>query len=242
IWLDSFLSKSIIWTEKYHCTEEVISIISILNVQSSVFYRPRDVRDQLVGLCERAEVELKPNPNSGDLLPIQKSIVSGFFMTAARISRFRESYQKVKYGDPGRTIYVHPSSSLFRNGKKYMRQIMEIQPEWLLEATTYYYSKTEFDVLGDKKKMSKNRQAAQTSGTSVITESNLLGKRNPKPLGSFGDPETRDPKITSLSLELTATLTASQLACPPTKKLTEDFHSDTFGHKAHEKLLRMGGE
>ncbi|CAG8621431.1 1520_t:CDS:2, partial [Diversispora eburnea] len=69
-------------------------------------------------------------------------------MNAARISRFGESYQKVKYGDPGRTIYVHPSSSLFRVNFSFMNwfsQIMEIQPEWLLE-----------DALDDKKKMSKN--------------------------------------------------------------------------------------
>lgn len=37
--------------------------------------RARDVRDQLVGLCERAEVELQSNPNPGDILPIQKVIL-----------------------------------------------------------------------------------------------------------------------------------------------------------------------
>ncbi|CAG8496477.1 12910_t:CDS:10, partial [Acaulospora colombiana] len=228
--LDPFLSKTIIWSEKYHCTEEIISIISMLTVQSSVFYRPkdkkfhadkarqnfirpggdhftllnvweqwvetnysiswcyenfivyrsmaraRDVRDQLAGLCERAEVELESNPNPGDIVPIQKSIVSGFFMNAARISRFGDSYSKVKYGDSGRIIHVHPSSSLFQvnpkwviyyelvlTSKEYMRQVMEIQPEWLLEAAPYYYSKTELDSLNDKKKMPKNRQSTQSS-------------------------------------------------------------------------------
>ncbi|CAG8525214.1 9659_t:CDS:10 [Racocetra persica] len=221
--LDPFLSKSIIWSERYNCTEEVISIISMLTVQSSVFYRPkdkkfhadkarqnfirpggdhftllnvweqwvdtnysmnwcyenfvvyrsmsraRDVRDQLVGLCERAEVDLKSNPNPGDIVPIQKSIVSGFFMNAARLSRFGESYQKAKYGEPGRTIHVHPSSSLFQvnpkwiifyelvlTSKEYMRQVMEIKPEWLIEAAPYYYSKSELDNLDGKKKMPKN--------------------------------------------------------------------------------------
>ncbi|RIB04006.1 P-loop containing nucleoside triphosphate hydrolase protein [Gigaspora rosea] len=226
--LDPFLSKSIIWSEKYNCTEEVISIISMLTVQSSVFYRPkdkkfhadkarqnfvrpggdhftllnvweqwvdtnysmnwcyenfvvyrsmsraRDVRDQLVGLCERAEVDLESNPNPGDLVPIQKSIVSGFFMNAAKLSRFGESYQKAKYGEPGRTIHIHPSSSLFQvnpkwviyyelvlTSKEYMRQIMEIKPEWLIEAAPYYYSKSELDSLEGKKKMPKNNQNNQ---------------------------------------------------------------------------------
>ncbi|CAG8442898.1 18870_t:CDS:10 [Acaulospora morrowiae] len=230
--LDPFLSKSIIWSEKYHCTDEVISIISMLTVQGSVFYRPkdkkfhadkarqnfvrpggdhftllnvweqwvdtnysmgwcyenfvvyrsmaraRDVRDQLAGLCERAEVDLESNPNPGDIVPIQKSIVSGFFMNAARISRFGDSYQKAKYGDSARTIHVHPSSSLFEvnpkwviyyelvlTSKEYMRQVMEIQSEWLIEAAPYYYSKTELDKLEDKKKMPKNRQATQSTVT-----------------------------------------------------------------------------
>ncbi|CAJ0751736.1 18644_t:CDS:2, partial [Entrophospora sp. SA101] len=34
--------------------------------------RARDVRDQLVKLCDRTEVELKSNPDPGDIIPIQK--------------------------------------------------------------------------------------------------------------------------------------------------------------------------
>ncbi|KAF0492557.1 HA2-domain-containing protein [Gigaspora margarita] len=49
--------------------------------------RARDVCDQLVGLCKCAEVDLKSNPNPGDLISIQKSIVPGFFMNAAKLSR-----------------------------------------------------------------------------------------------------------------------------------------------------------
>ncbi|KAF0374959.1 HA2-domain-containing protein [Gigaspora margarita] len=49
--------------------------------------RARDVHDQLVGLCECAEVDLKSNPNPGDLISIQKPIVLGFFMNAAKLSR-----------------------------------------------------------------------------------------------------------------------------------------------------------
>ncbi|CAG8454274.1 9757_t:CDS:10 [Ambispora gerdemannii] len=223
--LDPMLSKAIIWSEKYHCSEEVLSIISMLTVQGSVFYRPkdkkfhadkarqnfikpggdhftllnvweqwletsysmnwcyenfivyrsmvraRDVRDQLVGLCERTEVELESNSNPADIIPIQKAIVAGFFMNAARISRFGDSYQKVKFGDPSRTVHIHPSSGLFKadpkwviyfelvlTSQEYMRQVMEIQPEWLLEAAPYYYEKEEIDKLDGKKKMPKTLQ------------------------------------------------------------------------------------
>ncbi|CAG8650009.1 4901_t:CDS:2, partial [Dentiscutata heterogama] len=46
--------------------------------------------------------------------------------------------------------------------KEYMRQVMEIKPEWLIEAAPYYYSKSELDNLEGKKKMPKNNKAAQS--------------------------------------------------------------------------------
>ena len=36
------LSKTLIAAEKYQCTEEVVSIIAMLSVGNSVFYRPKD--------------------------------------------------------------------------------------------------------------------------------------------------------------------------------------------------------
>ncbi|RIA90734.1 P-loop containing nucleoside triphosphate hydrolase protein [Glomus cerebriforme] len=231
--LDPMLSKTIITSEKYHCSEEVISIISMLSVQSSVFYRPkdkkfhadkarqnftkpggdhltllnvweqwvdtnyslnwchenfivyrsmtraRDVRDQLVGLCERTEVKLESNPNPADIVPIQKSFVAGFFMNTARLLPFGDSYQKIKFGEAGRRIHVHPSSSLFQTPPKwvlyyelvatqkdYMRQVMEIQPHWLTEAAPTCYTKAELEKLDSKKKMPKNHQAAGSSSSS----------------------------------------------------------------------------
>jgi pre-mRNA-splicing factor ATP-dependent RNA helicase DHX16 len=41
--------------------------------------RARDIRDQLAGLCERVEIFIKANPNSNDLVPIQKSLLAGYF-------------------------------------------------------------------------------------------------------------------------------------------------------------------
>lgn len=39
--------------------------------------RVRDIRDQLVGLCERVEIFVDGNPNSSDIIPIQKAICAG---------------------------------------------------------------------------------------------------------------------------------------------------------------------
>jgi pre-mRNA-splicing factor ATP-dependent RNA helicase DHX16 len=35
------LSKSLIISEKYHCTEEVLTIVAMLSEASSLFYRPK---------------------------------------------------------------------------------------------------------------------------------------------------------------------------------------------------------
>ncbi|KAJ3039676.1 hypothetical protein HDV00_012020 [Rhizophlyctis rosea] len=40
--VDPMLSKTIIAAEKYGCTDEVVSIISMLSVGNSIFYRPKD--------------------------------------------------------------------------------------------------------------------------------------------------------------------------------------------------------
>jgi pre-mRNA-splicing factor ATP-dependent RNA helicase DHX16 len=39
---DPMMAKTLIMAEKYHCTEEIVSIVAMLSVQNSIFYRPRD--------------------------------------------------------------------------------------------------------------------------------------------------------------------------------------------------------
>ncbi|KAG0003789.1 hypothetical protein BGZ80_005733, partial [Entomortierella chlamydospora] len=39
---DPMMAKTLIMAEKYHCTEEIASIVSMLSVQNAIFYRPRD--------------------------------------------------------------------------------------------------------------------------------------------------------------------------------------------------------
>ena len=140
--VDPMLSKAIIASENYSCTDEILTIISMLSESGSIFYRPkdkklhadqarqnfvraggdhftllnvweqwadtgysqqfcyeqflqfkslsraRDIRDQLAGLCERVEVVIQPNPNSNDIIPIQKALTSGYFYNTVRIPPF----------------------------------------------------------------------------------------------------------------------------------------------------------
>lgn len=205
--VDPMLSKTIIASDAFGCTEEVISIVSMLSLQNSVFFRPkdrkeaaenarkafnhhlgdhlsllnvwngyadsgysnqwchehfvqvksmkraRDIREQLVGLLERVEFELK---SSSDHEAIIKSFTAGFFTNSARLQRSGDSYRSVKHNQ---VMYIHPSSVLFGNNpswvlyfelmyttKEFMRQIVEISPAWLLEAAPHYFKAEDVQV------------------------------------------------------------------------------------------------
>lgn len=40
--IDPMMSKAILASEKYNCSEQVVSICAMLSVQSSLLYRPKD--------------------------------------------------------------------------------------------------------------------------------------------------------------------------------------------------------
>lgn len=125
--------------------------------------RVRDVRDQLVRLCERIEVELS---SSDDYTAIKKAITAGYFFNVGRLDRSGESYHVAKNG--GQQLYIHPSSSMFNvkppprfilynelvlTSKEYARNVMEIESGWLIEAAPHYYDKSAFE----KKNMPKGK-------------------------------------------------------------------------------------
>lgn len=221
---DPMLSKTLIASEKYGCSEEIVSICGMLSVQNSIFYRPkdkaihadkarknffrpggdhltllavwnawvetnysiqwcyenfiqyrsmkraRDVRDQLVGLLERVEIPLVSSPDPGDTTNIRKCLTAGFFYNTARLQRGGDSYRTVKHNQ---TVMIHPSSSLFEDNpkwiiyyelvltsKEFMRQVIEIKPEWLLEVAPHYYKPKELedDIRKMPKKVGKSAQ------------------------------------------------------------------------------------
>jgi pre-mRNA-splicing factor ATP-dependent RNA helicase DHX16 len=203
--LDPMLSKMILQAERYHCSEEILSICAMLSVNNSVFYRPkdkavhadhcrvafnrpggdhltllnvynqwaetnystqwcfenfiqhrsmkraRDVRDQLVSLMDRVEVPLE---HSDDIDAIRKCITSGFFYHTAQLQK-GGNYRTVKHNQ---TVQIHPSSALHQQlprwvvyhelvftTKEYMRGVIDIKPEWLVEIAPHYYKKGEIE-------------------------------------------------------------------------------------------------
>jgi pre-mRNA-splicing factor ATP-dependent RNA helicase DHX16 len=119
-------------------------------VQVRSMKRARDIRDQILGLMERCEIELISN--SGDVEAIRKAVTSGFFYHTSNLQK-NGAYKTVK--NP-QTVHIHPSSGLNEimprwvvyhelvlTTKEYMRTVSEIKPEWLVEIAPHYYSKSE---------------------------------------------------------------------------------------------------
>jgi len=110
---------------------------------------------------ERVELEILSA--QGDTDKICKAITAGFFYHTAKITKSLD-YRTVK--NP-QTVHIHPSSSLHQTNprwvvyhelvfttKEFMRQIVEIKSEWLVEIAPHYYQKK--DVADDTgKKMPK---------------------------------------------------------------------------------------
>ena len=139
-------------------------------LQQRSLTRARDVRDQLAKLCDRVEVTIT-SVGAADLVPIQKSLVAGFFPNAARLQKGGDSYRTVKNG---MTTYMHPSSTLFEvnpkwiifyelvlTSREYMRGNLPVQAEWLAEAAPHYHKKKDLEALGtDGRKMPKGQGVA----------------------------------------------------------------------------------
>jgi len=209
--LDPMLSKMIMSSEKFLCSEEIITICSMLSVNNAIFYRPkdkvihadnarvnfhkpfgdhltllnvytqwketnystqwcfenfiqhrsmrraRDIRDQLEGLMERVEIE---PTSANDPDSIRKTVTSGFFYHTAKLQKGGH-YKTVKHGQ---AVQIHPTSSLFQQmprwlvyhelvftTKEFMRQVIEINPEWLVEIAPHYYKKKEIEDSSTKK-------------------------------------------------------------------------------------------
>lgn len=141
-------------------------------IQIRSMRRARDVKEQLLEICERVEIDAKDpelsvfedefNTN------IRKCITSGYFYNVAKMGK-NGIYRTVK---SAHSVFIHPSSMLFKEepdwvvyhelvltGKEYMRNVIEIKPEWLLEVAPHFYK--ESDIKEEKKKMPKKQGASE---------------------------------------------------------------------------------
>lgn len=139
------------WVETNFSTEWCFE--NFIQVRS--MKRARDIREQIEDMMDRVEVELV---SSEDETQIRKALTSGFFYHTAKLER-SGSYKTLKSKQP---VQIHPSSCLFEalsrwvvyhelvlTKKEFMRQVMEIEPEWLVELAPHYYKRK--DVIDHQK-------------------------------------------------------------------------------------------
>lgn len=145
-------------------------------VQARSLMRARDIRDQFVGLCERVELELSSKGLS-DVQTVQKAVCAGYFYNTAKLATTGE-YKTVKHAH---TVYIHPSSVLANEDvmpkwvtyhelafttKEYMRQVIPIEPEWLLDIAPHFYQKKE--LADSRKQKMPNMKSAGLASESAM--------------------------------------------------------------------------
>lgn len=208
--MDPMFCKCLLTSGQYGVTAEILSVLAMLSESSSLFYRPKDkreqadkrklsfshelgdhltllniwqeweltgfsniwcednflqyrtlkrikdVRAQLEGLCSKIAIDTaKTKDDDSKTAKVRKSLFSGFFPNAARLSKMGSNYVLLKRNQP---VYIHPSSGLFPlkpppklvlyhelvlTSKEYMRNCMVIEEKWLQELANHYYKDTQ---------------------------------------------------------------------------------------------------
>eukprot|EP01102_Stenamoeba_stenopodia_P002144 TRINITY_DN11908_c0_g2_i1.p1 TRINITY_DN11908_c0_g2~~TRINITY_DN11908_c0_g2_i1.p1 ORF type:complete len:874 (+),score=238.87 TRINITY_DN11908_c0_g2_i1:78-2624(+) len=116
-------------------------------IQHRSMRRARDIRDQLVNMMERVEIDIT---TTTDDVAIRKAITAGFFYHTGKLQK-GGLYKTIKHNQ---SVQIHPSSALFQQlprwviyhelvftTKEFMRQVIEINAEWLVEIAPHYYKK-----------------------------------------------------------------------------------------------------
>ncbi|KXN74448.1 putative pre-mRNA-splicing factor ATP-dependent RNA helicase DHX16-like protein [Conidiobolus coronatus NRRL 28638] len=150
--LDPMMSKMIIASDQYGCTEEVVTIAAMLSVQNAIFYRPKDKQFH----ADKARQNLFHA--EGDHLMMLGN----------------ETYRTAKQSH---TVNIHPNSSLFESrpkwvvyfelvmtSKEFMRQVLEIKNEWLTEVAPHYYQSKDIQ---DEEKIKMPKQIAHFQKSKV---------------------------------------------------------------------------
>ncbi|KAF8691662.1 hypothetical protein HU200_040045 [Digitaria exilis] len=155
--LDPMLSKMIVASEKYKCSDEVISIASMLSIGSSIFYRPKDKQVH----ADNARLNFHTG-NVGDhiaLLNVYSSWKETDYSTQwcyenyiqARIMKRARDIRDQLEGLMERVEIEVCSNASDLDAIKKVITSGELKPEWLVEIAPHYYQLKDVDDSGTKK-------------------------------------------------------------------------------------------
>ncbi|KAL4275021.1 hypothetical protein AHAS_Ahas20G0065500 [Arachis hypogaea] len=194
--LDPMISKMIIASNQFGCSEEIITVAAVLSIQS-IWISGRGIQkesdeaklrfaaaegDHVTFLnvykgflqsgkssqwCHKNYVNyhamLENNSEElhrglavlksceSDMQVVRKAVTAGFFANTCRLEEYSHNgmYKTIR---GSQEVYIHPSSVLFRvnpkwiiysslvsTDRQYMRNVISIDPSWLLEAAPHFY-------------------------------------------------------------------------------------------------------
>jgi len=115
-------------------------------IQVRAMRRAQDIRKQLIGIIDRYKLLLTSAGQDWDR--VRRAIVSGYFANAA----WKGVHDDYKSMVEGNLVHIHPSSALFNKNpewvvyhelvlttKEYMRQVLAIDPRWLVALAPRFY-------------------------------------------------------------------------------------------------------
>ncbi|XP_034697917.1 probable pre-mRNA-splicing factor ATP-dependent RNA helicase DEAH9 isoform X1 [Vitis riparia] len=108
-----------------------------------------EIREQLRRIAQRLGIVLKSCER--DMEVVRKAVTAGFFANACCLEAHSQGgmYKTIR---SAQEVYIHPSSVLFRvnpkwiiynslvsTDRQYMRNVISIDPSWLMEAAPHFY-------------------------------------------------------------------------------------------------------
>ena len=121
-----------------------------------------DIRKQLLGIMGRYKMAVVSCGRQ--YVHVCQAICAGFFTHAAKKDP-QEGYRTLVEGQP---VYIHPSSAAFNKNpewiiyhelvlttKEYMRNVMTLNPKWLVDFAPKFYKKADPKYLSRRKRMEK---------------------------------------------------------------------------------------
>jgi ATP-dependent RNA helicase DHX8/PRP22 len=148
-------------------------------IQARAMRRSQDVRKQLVGIMDRYKLDIVSAGRNYN--KVRKCICAGYFTHAAKKDP-QEGYRTMVEGS---LVYIHPSSAVFNKNpewviyhelvlttKEYMRNVLAIEPKWLIELAPKFYSQ------GDPTKMTKAKRMMKVC-TAQLIRSQLIRCHSP---------------------------------------------------------------
>nr|XP_054769577.1 pre-mRNA-splicing factor ATP-dependent RNA helicase DHX16-like [Lytechinus pictus] len=154
--VDPMLAKMILASEKYKCSEEILSITAMLSVNNAIFYRPKDK----IVHADNARVNFfTPGGDHLTLLNVYNQWVETGFSTQWCFENFiqhRSMRRARDVRDQLQGLMERVEMEIVSCGMDsvVIRKVIEIENGWLLEAAPHYYKAKELED-GSSKKMPK---------------------------------------------------------------------------------------